>query len=69
MLGAFALIFCVLVFLADWRVHGDWLEGPIAGITLAIGLLPEEFPMVLAIFLALGAFRLAPTTSPCVVLR
>ena len=58
-LGAFALIFCVLVFLAYWRVHGDWFEGAIAGITLAIGLLPEEFPMVLAIFLALGAFRLA----------
>ena len=58
-LGAFALIFCVLVFLAYWRAHGDWFEGAIAGITLAIGLLPEEFPMVLAIFLALGAFRLA----------
>ncbi|MBM3654609.1 MAG: cation-translocating P-type ATPase, partial [Alphaproteobacteria bacterium] len=47
------------VFLAYWRVHGDWFEGAIAGITLAIGLLPEEFPMVLAIFLALGAYRLA----------
>ena len=58
-LGAFALLFCVLVFLAYWLVHGDWFEGAIAGITLAIGLLPEEFPMVLAIFLALGAFRLA----------
>jgi Ca2+-transporting ATPase len=58
-LGAFALIFCGLVFLAYWLVHGDWFEGAIAGITLAIGLLPEEFPMVLAIFLALGAYRLA----------
>ena len=58
-LGAFALLFCVLVFVAYWLVHGDWFEGAIAGITLAIGLLPEEFPMVLAIFLALGAYRLA----------
>jgi len=58
-LGALALTFCVLVFLAYWLVHGDWFEGAIAGITLAIGLLPEEFPMVLAIFLALGAYRLA----------
>jgi Ca2+-transporting ATPase len=40
-------------------VHGDWFEGAMAGITLAISLLPEEFPMVLAIFLALGAYRLA----------
>ncbi|GLI93297.1 cation-translocating P-type ATPase [Methylocystis echinoides] len=58
-LGAFALSFCALVIVAYGLVHGDWFEGAIAGITLAIGLLPEEFPMVLAIFLALGAFRLA----------
>ncbi len=58
-LGAFALIFCALVIMAYGLVHGDWFEGAIAGITLAIGLLPEEFPMVLAIFLAIGAFRLA----------
>ncbi|RTL80437.1 MAG: cation-translocating P-type ATPase [Hyphomicrobiales bacterium] len=58
-LGAFALLFCALVIVAYGLVHGDWFEGAIAGITLAIGLLPEEFPMVLAIFLALGAFRLA----------
>ncbi|WP_457796753.1 cation-translocating P-type ATPase [Methylocystis sp. S23] len=58
-LGLFALLFCVLVIVAYGLVHGDWFEGAIAGITLAIGLLPEEFPMVLAIFLAIGAFRLA----------
>lgn len=58
-LGAFALLFCGFVLLAYWLVHGDWFQGAIAGITLAIGLLPEEFPMVLAIFLALGAYRLA----------
>ena len=58
-LGTFALLFCVVVIVAYGQVHGDWFEGAIAGITLAIGLLPEEFPMVLAIFLALGAFRLA----------
>ncbi|MGJ0505751.1 MAG: cation-translocating P-type ATPase [Methylocystis sp.] len=58
-LGAFALSFCALVIVTYGLVHGDWFEGAIAGITLAIGLLPEEFPMVLAIFLALGAFRLA----------
>lgn len=58
-LGVFALLFCGVVFVAYGLVHGDWFEGAFAGITLAIGLLPEEFPMVLAIFLALGAFRLA----------
>ncbi|MGD9658865.1 MAG: cation-translocating P-type ATPase [Methylocystis sp.] len=58
-LGVFALLFCLLVFLAYWLVHGDWFEGAIASLALAIGLLPQEFPMVLAIFLALGAYRLA----------
>lgn len=58
-LGVFALLFCALVTVVYGLIHGDWFEGAIAGITLAIGLLPEEFPMVLAIFLALGAFRLA----------
>ena len=58
-LGVFALFFCVALTVAYGLVHHDWFEGAIAGITLAIGLLPEEFPMVLAIFLALGAYRLA----------
>ena len=38
---------------------GDWVQGLLAGIALAMALLPEEFPMVLAVFLALGARRLA----------
>ena len=40
-------------------LRDDWIGGALSGITLAIALLPEEFPMVLAIFMALGAFRLA----------
>ncbi len=38
---------------------GDWVQGLLAGIALAMALLPEEFPMALAVFLALGAWRLA----------
>ncbi len=34
-------------------------EGLLAGITLAMAVLPEEFPMVLTIFLALGAWRMS----------
>jgi len=36
--------------------RGDWLDALLAGITLAI---PEEFPVVLTVFLALGAWRMA----------
>jgi len=37
----------------------DWLHGLLAGIALAMAMLPEEFPMAMTIFLALGAWRLA----------
>ena len=35
--------------------RGDWIQGVLSGIALAMAMLPEEFPMALAIFLALGA--------------
>lgn len=58
-LGILALGFCGVVVIAYGALRGDWIGGALSGITLAIALLPEEFPMVLAIFMALGAFRLA----------
>jgi Ca2+-transporting ATPase len=39
--------------------RGDWLQGLLAGITLGMAVLPEEFPVVLTIFLALGAWRIS----------
>lgn len=39
--------------------RGDWLTGLLAGLTLAMAILPEELPVVLTIFLGLGAWRLA----------
>lgn len=59
MLGSVALGVCAFVVLAYGLIRGDWIEGALAGITVAISLIPEEFPMVLAIFMALGAWRLA----------
>lgn len=58
-LGVAAVAFCVLVALAYGLLRDDWIGGALAGITVGISLIPEEFPMVLAIFLALGAWRLA----------
>jgi Ca2+-transporting ATPase len=58
-LGGFALVFCAVVAVAYGFLRHDWLGGALAGVTVAIGLIPEEFPMVLAVFLALGAWRLA----------
>ncbi|MEO8593762.1 MAG: cation-translocating P-type ATPase [Candidatus Solibacter sp.] len=36
-----------------------WKEGLLAGIAMAMAILPEEFPVVLTIFLALGAWRIS----------
>lgn len=39
--------------------HGDWIDGILAGITMAMATLPEEFPLVLTVFLVLGAWRMS----------
>ena len=36
-----------------------WKEGLLAGIAMAMATLPEEFPVVLTVFLALGAWRIS----------
>jgi len=59
LLGLLALGYCVLITVAYGIIRQDWVGGVLAGVTAAIALVPEEFPMVLAVFLALGAWRLA----------
>jgi Ca2+-transporting ATPase len=51
----------VSLFLVAWYVatRGNWLDAVLAGIALALSLLPEEFVVVLTVFPALGAWRLA----------
>jgi Ca2+-transporting ATPase len=58
-LGVLAVSFCFIVILVYGMLRQDWFNGALSGITLAISLIPEEFPMVLTIFMALGAWRLA----------
>jgi Ca2+-transporting ATPase len=58
----FALVglsLCALVVVVFGLMHNDWLRGFLAGITLAMAILPEEFPVVLTVFLALGAWRIS----------
>jgi Ca2+-transporting ATPase len=50
---------CVLVFVLYGLLRGDWLQALLAGITLAMSNIPEEFPVVLTVFLALGGWRMA----------
>jgi P-type Ca2+ transporter type 2C len=53
------LTLCALVVVLYGLFRGNWLNGLLAGIALAMSLLPEEFPVVLTVFLALGAWRIA----------
>ncbi len=49
-----------LTLVAIYRLmRGDWLQAVLAGIALAMALLPEEYPVVMTIFPALGAWRLS----------
>ena len=50
---------CVLVVLFYVLTRGQLLGGLLAGITLAMAVLPEEIPVVLTVFLALGAWRMS----------
>ena len=54
-----ALGFAVAVALLHAATRGNWLEAVLAGLTLAMALVPEEFPVVLTVFLALGAWRIS----------
>ena len=54
-----ALLLCAVLVVVYGLTRGNWLEGFLSGITLAMAVLPEEFPVVLTIFLALGAWRIS----------
>ena len=62
-LAIVGLSLCALVVVIYGLTRGNtakvWEEGILAGITMAMATLPEEFPVVLTIFLALGAWRIS----------
>ena len=58
-LAIVGLSLCVVMAIVYGVMKADWLRGILSGISLAMAVLPEEFPVVMAIFLALGAWRMA----------
>jgi Ca2+-transporting ATPase len=58
-LAIVGLAVCVAVIVLLAVTRGSLLDAILAGITLAMSLLPEEFPIVLTVFLALGAWRIS----------
>lgn len=52
-------LLCLIVAIIYGLSHADWINGLLVGIALAMAILPEEFPVVLTVFLALGAWRIS----------
>lgn len=53
------VILCVIVSISYALLKGNMLGGILAGLTLGISVVPEEFPVILVIFLTLGAWRMS----------
>ena len=58
-LAAVGLSLCALAVILYGLTRGNWMQGFLVGIALAMALLPEEIPVVLTVFLALGAWRMS----------
>jgi P-type Ca2+ transporter type 2C len=56
-IGGGAVSVVVMVLYGLFR--GGWLEALLAGITIGMSMLPEEFPVVLTVFMAMGASRIS----------
>ncbi len=56
-----AAALCILVIVVYTLTRGSLVDGFLAGITLAMAVLPEEFPVILTVFMALGAWRMSKT--------
>ena len=54
-----AAVLCALVIVGYTLTRGNLINGFLAGITLAMAVLPEEFPVILTVFMALGAWRMS----------
>lgn len=56
MVGGAVSVVAVLLY---GTLRGGWLDAVLAGIALGMSMLPEEFPVVLAVFMAMGAWRIS----------
>jgi len=57
------VILCIFVIALYGLTHDgsqeQWINGFLAGVSLSMAILPEEFPVVLMIFMSLGAWRMS----------
>ena len=53
------LVAALVVVVLYGLLRGSWLEAILSGIAIGMSLLPEEFPLVMAVFMAMGAWRIS----------
>ena len=62
LVGIFALVggaVSILVVVLYGTLRGGWLDAILAGIAVGMSMLPAEFPVVLTVFMAMGAWRIS----------
>lgn len=59
LLIAFMLVMASVVFLVNGFTKGDWLQGALFAVSVAVGLTPEMLPMIVSASLAKGAAVMA----------
>ena len=59
MFGVVGAAVSVLAVALYGALRGHWLDALLGGIALGMSMLPEEFPVVLAVFMAMGAWRIS----------
>ncbi|MFY8182706.1 MAG: cation-translocating P-type ATPase [Polynucleobacter sp.] len=55
----FGLSLSILVLVIYGFIYRDWLQGALTAISLTMALLPEEFTVILTVFMALGVWRIS----------
>ena len=58
-LAIIGVLLSLLLLFVYGFTRGDWLHGLLSGITLAMSILPEEYPVVMTVFMAMGAWRIS----------
>lgn len=54
-----SIVLCAVVVVVYGVLWQDWMQGVLSGLSLSMALLPEEFGVVLTVFLAIGAWRMS----------
>lgn len=57
--ASLSLVISAAVAIVYWVRDGEPLRGILMGLTFAMSTIPEEFPVVLSVFMALGAWRIS----------